>query len=262
MNSELGAVKIDGNMNFRNNAGTAIFASDVANNITSAITGNITSTGGTNGTVEFMDNGTIGTVDGNGNSTNTITNLAMLKAGADNSTVTINAGSNMSIAEIQGTGTGNIVFTQATNLTGGINITGGKAVDLMFTGPSSVSGAIGSGASKVGDITISGDVLNCTGGINAGYVMLINGGNIKFNGTTNSLDISEGSGFSPFALAINPEDSVVIFDESTAMTYSGSIGTKEMVDIVQIDGGDVTNSRYRENRLDFIYYCSVCNFKP
>ncbi|MFV9930459.1 MAG: hypothetical protein AB8U82_06535 [Rickettsia endosymbiont of Haemaphysalis japonica] len=44
-------------MHFQNNAGTAIFASDIANNITSAITGNITSTGGTNGT--------IGTVDGN-----------------------------------------------------------------------------------------------------------------------------------------------------------------------------------------------------
>ncbi|WP_227779942.1 hypothetical protein [Rickettsia sp. Tenjiku01] len=100
INSGLGAVKIDGNMNFQNNAGTvAIFASDIANNITSAITGNITSTGGTNGT--------IGTVDGNGNSTNTITNLAMLKVGVDNSTVTISAGGNMSIAEIQGTGAGN-----------------------------------------------------------------------------------------------------------------------------------------------------------
>ncbi|WP_225981270.1 hypothetical protein [Rickettsia japonica] len=178
-------------MNCQNNAGTAIFASDIENNITSAITGNITSTGGTNGT--------IGTVDGNGNSTNTITNLAMLKADVDNNTVTINAGGNMSIAEIQGTGTGNIVFTQVTNLTGGINITCGKAVDLMFTGPSSVSGAIGSSTSKVGDITISGDVLNCTGGINAGYVILINGGDIKFKGTTNSLDISEGSSFSLFA---------------------------------------------------------------
>ncbi|UZW38593.1 hypothetical protein [Rickettsia conorii] len=40
----------------------------------------------------------------------------MLKAGVDNNTVTINAGGNMSIAEIQGTGTGNIVFTQVTNL--------------------------------------------------------------------------------------------------------------------------------------------------
>ncbi|MFV0251492.1 MAG: hypothetical protein AB8U53_04545 [Rickettsia aeschlimannii] len=38
-------------MNFQNNAGTAIFASDIANNITSAVTGNITSTGGTNGTI-------------------------------------------------------------------------------------------------------------------------------------------------------------------------------------------------------------------
>ncbi len=45
----------------------------------------------------------------------------------------------------------------------------------------------------MGDITISGDVLNCTGGINAGYVILINGGDIKF------LDISKGSSFSPFA---------------------------------------------------------------
>ncbi|AFB26854.1 MULTISPECIES: hypothetical protein [spotted fever group] len=33
---------------------------------------------------------------------------------------------------------------------------------------------------------------------------------------------------------------MVIFDELTAITYSGSIGTKGMVDIVQIDGGDVT----------------------
>lgn len=73
-------------------------------------------------------------------------------------------------------------------------------MDLMFTGPSSVSGAIGSSTSKVGDITISGDVLNCIGGINAGYVViLINGGDIKFKGTTNSLDISKGSSFSPFA---------------------------------------------------------------
>lgn len=33
---------------------------------------------------------------------------------------------------------------------------------------------------------------------------------------------------------------MVIFDEFTAITYSGSIGAKGMVDIVQIDGGDVT----------------------
>ncbi|EAA26038.1 hypothetical protein rsib_orf840 [Rickettsia sibirica 246] len=32
---------------------------------------------------------------------------------------------------------------------------------------------------------------------------------------------------------------MVIFDEFTAITYSGSIGTKGMVDIVQIDRGDV-----------------------
>ncbi|WP_256621196.1 hypothetical protein [Rickettsia sp. TH2014] len=134
INIELGVVQINGNMNFQNNAGTAIFASDTKNNIPALITGNITSTGGQpNGTVVFMDNGTIGTVDGNGNSTNTITNLAMLQAGADNSTVTINSGGNMSITEVQGTDTGTIVFTQETNLTGNINETGGKAVNLTLT---------------------------------------------------------------------------------------------------------------------------------
>ncbi|BBJ32289.1 hypothetical protein RAS_13980 [Rickettsia asiatica] len=54
----------------------------------------------------------------------------MLQAGANNSTVTINAGGNMSITEIQGTGTGDIVFTQATNLTSNINQIGGKAANL------------------------------------------------------------------------------------------------------------------------------------
>jgi hypothetical protein len=151
--TKLGVVQVNGNMDFQNKAGTAVFASDIAKNITAAMTGNITSTGGSNGTVVFMDNGTIGTVDGNGNSTNTITNLAMLQAGADNSTVTINAGGNMSIAEIQGTGTGNIVFTQATNLKGNINQTGGKATNLTFNQGGSVLGNIGNNTA-VGNITI------------------------------------------------------------------------------------------------------------
>lgn len=146
----LAGVQINGDIDFQGNAANVVLASDTANNLPALISGNITSTGTQNGTIEFMDDGTIGTVDSNGVSTNTITNIAMLKAGADNSTVTINSGGDMSIGEIQGTGTGDIVFTQTTNLTGGINLTGGTAVNLTFTGPSSISGALGSSASKVG----------------------------------------------------------------------------------------------------------------
>ncbi|WP_412707692.1 hypothetical protein [Candidatus Rickettsia kedanie] len=103
----------------------------------------------------------------------------MLKTGTDKSTVTINAGGNMSIAEIQGVGTGTIEFTQPTSLAGTIT---GNGVNLMFTGPSSVSVAIGSSTSKVGDITVSTDLLNCTRDVNAGNIILIDGGDIKFNG--------------------------------------------------------------------------------
>ena len=45
-------------MDFQNNACSAVFASYIVNNIhiPTAITGNITSTGGTNGSVVFMGN--------------------------------------------------------------------------------------------------------------------------------------------------------------------------------------------------------------
>ncbi|WP_017208667.1 hypothetical protein [Rickettsia australis] len=121
----------------------------------------------------------IGMVNSNGNSTNTITNLKILKAGADKSTVTINVGGNMSIAKIQGVGTGTIELTQPTSLVGTIT---GNGVNLMFTGPSSVSVAIGSSTSKVSYITVSTDLLNRTGDVNAGNIILIDGGDIKFNG--------------------------------------------------------------------------------
>ncbi|WP_395477073.1 hypothetical protein [Rickettsia endosymbiont of Pantilius tunicatus] len=98
----LAGVQINGDIDFQGNAANVVLASDTANNLPALISGNITSTGAQNGTIEFMDDGTIGTVDSNGVSTNTITNIAMLKAGADNSTVIVNSGGNMSIGEIQG----------------------------------------------------------------------------------------------------------------------------------------------------------------
>lgn len=93
----LAGVQINGDIDFQGNAANVVLASDTENNLPALISGNITSPGTQNGTIEFMDDGTIGTVDSNGVSTNTITNIAMLKAGADNSTVTINSGGDMSI---------------------------------------------------------------------------------------------------------------------------------------------------------------------
>ena len=54
--TQFGTTTVNGNMDFKNIAGTAIFKT--ANNTVPSITGNITSTGGSKGTVVFMDNGT------------------------------------------------------------------------------------------------------------------------------------------------------------------------------------------------------------
>ncbi len=242
--TKLGVVQINGNMDFQNNAGTAIFASDAKNNIPALITGNITSTGGQpNGTVVFMDNGTIGTVGGN----NTITNLAMLQAGADNSTVTINSGGNMSITEVQGTGTGDIVFTQATNLTGGINTSGGKAVNLTFNNGGSISGDVGTG-NEIGNIVLQAGemIFSGKGEGNAIYLVPGNGARIK---TLDDFNLAIIVGASPVpgtlvqpgALINVVNDTLWIADSNEAETYKDPVGSAAMpLNTFQVDGSDVT----------------------
>jgi len=247
--TELGAVKITGNMNFQNVAATAIFASDIANSIPAAITGNITSTGGgNNGTVIFMDNGTIGTVDGNGNSTNTITNLAMLQAGKDNSTVTVNAGGNMSIAEIQGTGTGDIVFTQPTDLTGNINQTGGSAVNLTFNNGGSILGNAGSNTA-IGDITILDGTLSL--GVPASVPDSVFKGNaiylgpsaiVKFDSSNISFDVYNYVAPNPFnILAAIPITGGMMYNDNDPETDNKQRGqSNSPIGIIQVNGNDVT----------------------
>ena len=244
----LAGVQINGDIDFQGNAANVVLASDTANNLPALISGNITSTGTQNGTIEFMDDGTIGTVDSNGVSTNTITNIAMLKAGADNSTVTVNSGGNISIGEIQGTGTGTIVFTQPTNLTGGINLTSGSAVNLTFDNGGSISNDVGTG-SEVGNITLQAGemIFSGKGEGNIFYIVPGNGAKLDtrddFNfkivvGTPPSLSPSP---FHPVALVTVVNDSFWAGISNEPETYKDDVASAAMpLDIFQVDGSDVT----------------------
>lgn len=241
-NTKFEVGNVTGNIDFANQAGTTIFDSTLlgAEEI-AQITGNITSTGGSNGTVEFVDNGIIGTVGAT-----TITNLKMLKAGADNSTVTINSGGNMSIDEIQGTGTGTIVFAANTDLKGGVNITGGKAVNLTFTNGGTISGDVGTGA-KIGDIVLQGGETTFfgKGEGNTLYIVPGNGAKLDSRGEFN-FKIVIGSpptlhAFQPAALVTTVNDTLWIAHSDRPEIYQGDIASADMpLKTFQVDGSDIT----------------------
>ncbi|ABV73970.1 190-KDa cell surface antigen [Rickettsia canadensis str. McKiel] len=129
---------INGNVDFNNQAAVITLGVD------KSINGSVTSSNGVNGTIIARGASTI---------KGAITNLAMLKLGAGN--VTITTGGNTSITEIQGNGTGMLTMP-AINLIGSINKTGGQALKLNFTGGGSVIGVVGNANNPVGDITTAG----------------------------------------------------------------------------------------------------------
>ncbi|WP_231278388.1 beta strand repeat-containing protein [Rickettsia bellii] len=261
----LAGVQINGDIDFQGNAANVVLASDTANNLPALISGNIASTGTQNGTIEFMDDGTIGTVDSNGVSTNTITNIAMLKAGADNSTVTINSGGDMSIGEIQGTGTGNIYFTQTNPaITANINSTGGSPVNFFFNNGGSISGdTIGSENNPIGNITILDGTLKLGTSDNSvitfrnvylGPKAIINFDTNKLNDT--GAFILNYAGTVPNAFGIfaeTPIEGGVKFDGDAPTVTSGTYGSVDSpLGVIQIDGGDVTfNTEVYVTNLNF-----------
>ncbi|QQV75716.1 hypothetical protein H6P87_01280 [Rickettsia tillamookensis] len=247
INTELGVVQINGNMDFQNNAATAIFASDTKNNITAAMTGNITSTGGTNGTVIVMDNLTVG---------GTVTNLAMFKGGADGSIVRFNTGGNMSIGEIQGTGTGTILFAQAapTTLDATINQTGGTAVDLVFPSGGSISGDVGSANNPIGTITAQTGTLIIDGKVTGDTAFMIDGATIQFNDDVN-IGIEKlttpAAFMTPSPLAGTVPDAR--FNSADPETIVKNVGTQTTAVSIQINGNDVTftNDVINISNIDF-----------
>ncbi|WP_341793148.1 hypothetical protein [Rickettsia endosymbiont of Ceutorhynchus obstrictus] len=248
-NTQFGVGSITGNMDFANQAGTAIFASAAVEvGGTAQITGNITSTGGPNGTVVFMDNGIIG---------GTVTNLAMLKAGADGSIVRFNTGGNMSISEIQGIGTGTILFAQATptDLEGVVNQTGGTAVDLVFPSGGSISGDVGSANNPIGTITAQTGLLILEGKVTGDTAFMIDGATIQFNDDVNiGLErlATPNALRTPVALAVAPIDPDFILNSPNPETNSKPVGSQGAVSI-QINGNDVTftNDVINISNIDF-----------
>ncbi|WP_347939122.1 autotransporter outer membrane beta-barrel domain-containing protein [Rickettsia oklahomensis] len=159
---------INGNVDFNNHA--AAITLGIGQNIN----GSVTSSNGVNGTIIASGASTI---------KGAITNLAMLKVGAGN--VTITTGGNTSINEIQGNGMGMLTMP-AINLIGGINKTGGQTLKLNFNGGGSVSDVVGNANSPVGDITTAG-TMRFASSVNAK-------GTATFSGTTSFADMFTNTG--------------------------------------------------------------------
>ncbi|WP_341788721.1 hypothetical protein [Rickettsia endosymbiont of Lasioglossum villosulum] len=247
----LAGVQINGDIDFQGNAANVVLASDTVNNLPALISGNIASTGTQNGTIEFMDNGTIDTVDSNGVSTNTITNIAMLKAGADNSTVTVNSGGDMSIGEIQGTGTGTIVLTQENpTINTNINETGGSAVNLTFNNGGSILGNVGSNT-PVGDILVLGGTLNLgipnsvPDSIMNGNTLYVDFNNASVVFNTSNINFPGGIAQAPITARAFIAPAPIItgggayFKDSDPVINNDPIGPTGPIPIY-ISGGDVT----------------------
>ncbi|MCZ6886844.1 MAG: autotransporter outer membrane beta-barrel domain-containing protein [Rickettsia endosymbiont of Ixodes persulcatus] len=164
---------INGNVDFNNQA--AVITLGAGKNIN----GSVISSNGVNGTIIASGASTI---------KGAITNLAMLKVGVGN--VTITTGGNTSINEIQGNGT-RMLTMPAINLTGGINKTGGQALKLNFTGGGSVSDVVGNANNPVGNITTAG-TMSFASSVNAK-------GTATFGGTTSFADTFNNTG--PVTLA-------------------------------------------------------------
>jgi hypothetical protein len=143
------------NIDFNGTAGTVTFAS--------TLVGTIASTGAQAGTAIFSGAANLSPV----------TNIALLRVGAGLVTM---SGVN-SVTEIRANGTNALTLSDGFSLTGSINLTGGSAIPLIFSG-TAITGNIGAGAS-VGAITVNG---NNSKTVTMGNVT---GTSLLFGGATN-----------------------------------------------------------------------------
>ncbi len=145
---------IGGNVDFANRAGTIKLAN------TRKIVGAIRNS--SNATLEFL---------GEGELTATNLNLKTLKAGAGDVNL---ATGNYNIKEIQGNGVhGSLTFANDFNLKGGINLTAGNAVNLIFAGNGSIDSDVGTNANPVGSIQIKAGTVTFGGAINSNNDLVI-----------------------------------------------------------------------------------------
>ncbi|OZG31677.1 autotransporter domain-containing protein [Rickettsia endosymbiont of Culicoides newsteadi] len=172
------------------NAGNSIVDNAVANVIFSGV-GQLTATQGVTGDVDFAshagtitlgnnqsitgaiknsDNATL-EFSGDGRLTAATLNLKTLKAGAGNLNL---ATGNYNIKEIQGNGVlSSLTFANDFNLKGGINLSAGNAVNLIFAGNGSIDSDVGTNANPVGSIQIKAGTVTFGGAINSNNDLVI-----------------------------------------------------------------------------------------
>ncbi|WP_342259751.1 autotransporter domain-containing protein [Candidatus Tisiphia endosymbiont of Metellina segmentata] len=212
-NTVLTVGDIIGNVDFQNHDGTVKLKAG------KTITGSVTSTGGVNGTLEFLGIGAV---------TSLITNLKMLKAGVGDVRL---VGGNHTITEIQGNGVGNLTFANNFNLTGSINSTGGNAVGLIFEGNNRVTGVVGTATSPVGSIqvqgtTVFGDKVQTA---NDQDIIISKGATAKF---ANSVTTRNIKGYAA-------DQGTVQFSNAETIIVNSAIGATNAVDTLDIAGADV-----------------------
>ncbi len=200
---------INGKVDFQGNAGVINLADGVN------INGTVTSTG-QNGTLTFL---------GAGQVTDLITNIAMLKAGAGN--VSLTAGGNYSIGEIQGNGNNNLTFAAGTNLTGGINTSGGQVVNLIFTNGGSVSDSIGSSAA-VGNITVQAGSVSFGNTVNSGNIVLLNGATVEVKNNLTATDISSD----------NTNSGTLKLNNPAPINITSTIGANNSLNTIEVANSD------------------------
>jgi len=203
---------INGNIDFQDNAGVINLADGVQ------INGIVTSTNGVNGTLNF---------EGTGEVTDLITGIAMLRAGAGD--VSLTASGDYSITEIQGNGNNNLTFAKDTNLDGGINITGGQAVNLIFTNGGSVSSSIGEGAA-VGNIAVQAGTVNFGSTVNSGNIIVSNGATVQVNNNVTATDISGN----------NDNSGTLKLNNPAPINITGTIGANNTLGTVEVANSDAT----------------------
>jgi outer membrane autotransporter protein len=163
---------------------------------------------GEDATVEFLGDGEVGgLIDG----------LKLLKAGAGN--MTLAASGNHNITEIQGNGKNDLMFATGFNLAGGINLTGGQAVGLIFEGNSSISGNVGTNA-PVGNIQIQAGTVTFDSLIKANDIIIAEKATAEIAKNITAREI-KGKG----TVRFNNKDKIVIdspIGDDTTMEIAGA----------------------------------------
>ncbi|AAU03915.1 autotransporter domain-containing protein [Rickettsia typhi] len=203
---------INGHVDFQGNAGVINLDDGIK------IDGSVTSTNDVNGTLNL---------NGSGEVTGLITNIAMLQAGAGD--VSLSASGNYSITEIQGNGNNNLTFAANSHLTTDINKTDGQAVNLVFINGGSVSGSVGL-SKAVGDIIIHAGNVTFNNTVKSSNVVISDGSTMQVNNNITANDIS-GKNINNGTLKLNNHTPIII---TSTLGHNNSIGT------IEVANNDVT----------------------